>query len=165
MIFKNDYFYFKVTLYPQDLDYNYKSTILNRLKQEYEGKAIENYGLIRSIKKIVKIEEEKIMDPIPNVFFNVKALIYSYIPRQNDIIKMTIEKIIPYGIFLQMDFFRVLIPLSNLDENVRIDVKNSSLIIKEEKIYKQGMDIEIQLQEIRFEKNGYNCLAKVYYDN
>lgn len=164
MILKDRDFSFKIVLSPHELNGNYKSILLEKLRNEYEGKAIENYGLIQKVKNIVEIQEEKIMDPIPNVFFKVKACISSYIPVANDVITMTIEKIIPYGIFLQMDFFRVLIPLSNLDENVRIDVKNSALVVKNEKQYKQEMDIQIQLQEIRFEKNGYNCLAKVYYE-
>ena len=164
MIFRDRDFSFKIVLCPHELNGNYKSILLEKLRNEYEEKAMENYGLIQKVKKITEIQEEKIMDPIPNVFFCVRACICSYIPVPNDIITMTIEKIIPYGIFLQMDFFRVLIPLSNLDENVRIDVKNSALVVKNEKQYKQDMDIQIQLQEIRFEKNGYNCLAKVYYE-
>ncbi len=163
MIFEDNEFSFKIVLTPNDLNGNYKKLLVEKLKNEYEGKAVENYGLIKSVKRIIRIEDEKIMDPIPNVFFLVRACVSSYIPRQNDIITMIIEKIIPYGIFLQMDFFRVLIPLSNLDENVRIDVQNSAVVVKNKEHYKERNEISIQLQEIRFEKNGYNCLAKVYY--
>lgn len=164
MLFSDKLFDFQIILSPEDLNYNYKEILLKKLKEEYEGKAVENYGFIEKVKKIVKIEEEKIMDPIPNGFFIVKTCVASYIPSQNDIITMQIGKIIPYGIFLQKPFFRVLIPISNFDENVRIDIQEAALVVKETQIYKQNMEISIQLQEIRFEKDGYNCLAKVYYE-
>jgi DNA-directed RNA polymerase subunit E'/Rpb7 len=164
MIFKPRKFRFQIVLFPEDLSIHFQDVLLKKLKNLYEGKAIENYGLIESVRKIINIEEEKIMDPIPNVYFDIHALVTSYIPSSGDVISMQIEKIIPYGIFLQKPFFRVLIPLSNLDENVRIDTSSLSVIVKEEKKYKQDMFIDIQLQEIRFEKDGYNCLAKVSYN-
>lgn len=164
MIFKQHLFHFKIILTPEELTKDFESILLQKVKDEYEGKAVENYGIIKIVEKIIKIEEERIMDPIPNVLFKIKVVVKSYIPMKDDIIIMKIEKIIPYGIFLQMDSFRVLIPISNLDENVRIDVGKSAIILKENQEFKKDMDLQIQLQEIRYEKNGYNCLAKVYYE-
>ena len=164
MIFKEHIFHFKIILTPEELTKDFKSILLQKVKEEYEGKAIENYGLIKSVEKIIKIEEERILDPVPNVLFHIKVGVISYIPIKDDIIDMKIEKIIPYGIFLQMESFRVLIPISNLDQNVRIDVGKSAIIIKEKEEYKKDMNLQIQLQEIRYEKNGYNCLAKVHYE-
>lgn len=163
MIFKEHIFHFKIILTPEELTKDFKCILLKKVKEEYEGKAIENYGLIKSVERIVKIEEERILDPIPNVLFHIKVAVISYIPIKDDIINMKIEKIISYGIFLQMQSFRVLIPLSNLDENVRIDIGKSAVIVKEKQEFKKDMDLQIKLQEIRYEKNGYNCLAKVDY--
>ena len=128
---------------------NYKHLLKQKLKDEYEKKAFEKYGIIDEIIDIESIHHEELMQTTPCVYFIINTKVSIYYPRKDDIIIIPIYKILNYGIYIQKDSFRVLIPNST-KENA-IDYKN----------YKVGQDIKIKLTDIRFEKQGFHCLANI----
>jgi DNA-directed RNA polymerase subunit E'/Rpb7 len=128
---------------------NYKSLLKQKLKDEYEKKAFEKYGIIDEIIDIESIHHEELMRTSPCVYFIINTKVSIYYPKKDDIITIPIYKILNYGIYIQKDSFRVLIPNSS-KENA-IDYKN----------FQVGQNITIQLTEIRFEKQGFHCLANI----
>ena len=89
------------------------------------------------------------MRTTPCIYFIINTKVSIYYPKKDDIIVIPIYKILNYGIYIQKDSFRVLIPNSSKDN--AIDYKN----------FKVGQHIKIQLTEIRFEKQGFHCLANI----
>ena len=82
--------------------------------------------------------------------------------------KLKINKIFPYGLFFIQEHIRILVPTNYINKKkfsieTDTDENNTHFLMDKEKklIYTVDSDIEIELFEIRFEKEGFNCLAKI----
>lgn len=139
----------RIILKCEEQSKNYKCLLKQKLKEEYEKKAFEKYGIIDEIIDIESIHHEELMRTTPCVYFIINTKVSIYYPKKDDIIIVPIYKILTYGIYIQKDSFRVLIPNSSKENS--FDYKN----------LKVGQDIKIQLTEIRFEKQGFHCLANI----
>ena len=139
---------------------DYLSLLKKKLIMEYEKKAFEKYGIIDEILDIESVHYEELMKTQPSVYFIINTRVRIYYPTKDDIIKVQIYKILNYGIYIQKDSFRVLIP--TLPPSFTLHKENGHLIYKNDTKTIQAEDeITIQLTEIRFEKHGFHCLANL----
>jgi DNA-directed RNA polymerase subunit E'/Rpb7 len=137
---------------------DYLSTIKKKLDLEYGKKAFEKYGIIDEIIEIKSIHYEELMNTQPSVYFIVNTLVRTYYPKKDDIITVEIYKILSYGIYIQKESFRVLIP--TLPPSYKIYKEDGNLVYKSDhKTIKTNDTICIQLTDIRYEKQGFHCLA------
>lgn len=137
----------------------YKSLLLQKLKENYEKKAFEKYGIINSIISMDKIYYEEMMKTTPTIYFLIDTKVETYFPKKEDKIELEITKILNYGIFLECSSFRVLIPSVPSSYELK---KDDELYYKnKDKIIKIGSKIEFIITDVRFEKAGFHCLAKI----
>ena len=159
MIFEKKVIRLSVYLESHEQCKEYKVLLLKKLRENYEKKAFEKYGIINSIISIDKIYYEEMMKTTPTIYFLIDTVIETYYPKKEDIIKLKINKILNFGIFLECDSFRVLIPV----------VPSSYQLEKEKDFYYKtergniniGDEIEFIITDVRFEKGGFHCLAKI----
>lgn len=164
MIFTETIFKLPIILRCDEHNKNYLTTIKNKLKCEYEKKAFETFGIIDEIKEIVDIHHEELMTVQPSVHFIVNTLVKTYYPKKNDVINVEIYKILKYGIYIQKDSFRVLIPIQA--DKHQVQEENGELIFQtNSRTIRPKDEITIQLVDIRYENTGFNCLANLFNDN
>lgn len=137
----------------------YKSLLLKKLKEYYEKKAFEKYGIINTVLSIENIHYEEMMKTNPTIYFLTDTVVETYFPKKEDIIKLEITKILSYGIFLERSSFRVLIP--SVPSSYKLE-KDIDFFYKTNKgDIKIGDEIEFVITDVRFEKAGFHCLAKI----
>lgn len=137
----------------------YKSLLLKKLKENYEKKAFEKHGIINLILSIDKIHYEEMMKTVPTIYFLIDTVVETYFPKKDDIIDLKISKILNYGIFLECDSFRVLIP--SIPPSYQLE-KDKDFFYKTDKGFiRVGDNIEFKITDVRFEKAGFHCLAKL----
>lgn len=122
--------------------------IITLLKNEYEKKAFEKFGIINQIIKIMELTKIDVSNIEGNLNLNFKLLVESYVPKIYDEIKIPIKKILSCGIFLEEPNIKILV--SDYDKT---------------KILKEGDNILIVLTDIRFEKDSFHCLANIHEEN
>lgn len=137
----------------------YKSLLLKKLKENYEKKAFEKYGIINSIISMDKIYYEEMMKTNPTIYFLIDTKVETYFPKKEDKIELEITKILNYGIFLECFSFRVLIP--SVPSSYELKRDNELYYKNKDKIIKIGSKIEFIITDVRFEKAGFHCLAKI----
>jgi DNA-directed RNA polymerase subunit E'/Rpb7 len=149
-----------VILNCDELGSDYLCLLKKKLKDEYEKKAFEKYGIIDEIIEIDSIHYEELMKIQPCIYFILNTIVSIYYPEKNDIITVSVHKILNYGIYIQKDSFRVLIP--NVPSSYKIiKEKNDLVYVNDKNVIKANSEITIQLTEIRFEKQGFHCLANL----
>lgn len=159
MIFKKKIIRLSVYLESHEQCKEYKSLLLQKLKKNYEKKAFEKYGIINSVESIDKIYYEEMMKTVPTIFFIIDTVVETYFPKKDDKIKLEITKILNYGIFLECSSFRVLIP--SLPSTFSLEKDHDYYYKKKDGIIKVGDEIEFIITDVRFEKAGFHCLAKI----
>ena len=157
-----------IVIEPKDINIEYKNTLLKKIVKKYEGKAIDNIGIIKKVNKINKIYGHKIVDNSIFIYFFLNIQIERCLPKVGNKSKLKINKIFPYGLFFIQEHIRILVPTNYINKKkfsieTDTDENNTHFLMDKEKklIYTVDSDIEIELFEIRFEKEGFNCLAKI----
>lgn len=157
-----------IIIEPKDINTEYKKTLLKKIVKKYEGKAIDNIGIIKKVNKINEIYGHKIVDNSIFIHFFLNIEIERCLPKIGNQSKLKINKIFPYGIFFIQEHIRILVPANYINKEkfsieTDTDENNTFFLMnkKEKLIYTIDSDIEIELFEIRFEKEGFNCLAKI----
>ena len=88
--------------------------------------------------------KEQITNINANLYIVVEINVKIYIPQIYDKIEMSIKKILPYGIYLEINpFIKCLVSLEN--------TKNFSI----------GDKIHVILSDIRFDFDSYHCIGKL----
>ena len=159
MIFEEKIIRLSVYLESNEQCKEYKSLLLKKLKENYEKKAFEKYGIINSVSSIHKICYEEMMKTNPIIYFLIDTVVETYFPQKEDKIKLEISKILNYGIFLERSSFRVLIP--SLPSSYKLEKDNELYYKYEDKKIRMGDTIEFIITDVRFEKAGFHCLAKL----
>lgn len=118
-------------------------TTFNYLRAKYEGKAFQQFGLIKSIIGIDTIVFQDIKNINGTIGLALECRVLSYLPKQNDILKLPVKRLLSRGAYLETTSFKLLI-----SEPIQ-----SSVAINDE--------IEVELTDIRFENNLFLCLGKL----
>lgn len=151
----------EVSLAPQSLDCNYRENIRTALIERYEGNCIAGLGYIIKIINAGRIISDTIGSMTPNALLAVDVDLMSFLPQEGMCMKVNIDIIFTHGIFAYRDKIRILIPISSLKEwTLHKDFTAHKLINKTTGIIlRKGNTISIELQEVRFEKDGYSCIG------
>lgn len=163
-LFKNQIINIRLYLEPKQLNKNYQETLYDLVCDKIEKKCKKNYGYINKVISIKECVYEEIMKMIPNVYFLMQVNIETYMPSIGDKIKINIEFIFNHGIFGSFEKIKVLIPIQNCS-NYSLKQEFSQLILANNKnqknIIKKDDIIEIEITNVRFEKENFSCLGKI----
>ena len=150
-------------LAPEYFDAKYKDHLLRAIREKYENKSFKEFGFILEIPRILQILNEEVMSMVPNVFFMVKVEALLYMPNVRDQLEVKIDKIFPHGVFIMEDKVRILIPLA-LCPLYKVEKDFSSFYLlntETHKVYRRDDVIKVELVELRFEKDGFSCIASI----
>lgn len=150
-------------LTPEHLNQNIHNLIFNILKNQCENTCIKNIGFIKKVIKIKEIVHDEIMKMTPNLNIRILLEIESYLPKIGDKIKIKVDLIFSHGIFANFNSLKVLIPIHHCGNYSLIqDFAESYLKNKgTNQTIKKNDIIEIEITNIRFEKENYSCLGKI----
>lgn len=168
---EEDFYYFakkiwmplEVSLAPEFLDRHYEDNIFKALVDKYEGKCLSELGYILKVLKTGKMISDEIGSIMPSVLVVMEVQLMVFLPTRGMRLTVSIDIIFNHGIFANRDKVRILVPMTFLkDWNVHKDFTSHKLIHeKEGTILKQGAKITIELQEVRYEKDGYSCIGSL----
>lgn len=150
-------------LAPEFFDANYKTHLLRSIRERYENKSFKEFGYILEILGIHQILNEEIMSMVPNVFFMVEVDARLYRPQVGDHLEVRVEKIFHHGVFIMEDKVRILIPIALCAlYEVQKDFSSFYLLhTKTQKTFRKGDALTVELVEVRFEKDGFSCIASI----
>ena len=154
----------EIYLETEHINANYKDYLLQKLKTQHEGTASEQFGIVKSIDEIKMLEQKRILDNSTYVIFHATILAHRYKPKKKDLLHIPITKITLYGIFISDHQIRILIPQAYLNEDYMIERQDAIFILKccsSNKVFYEGDKIPVEIQDIKFEKNGFSCLALI----
>ena len=150
-------------LAPEHFDAHYRDHLLQAIREKYENKSFKEYGYILEIQAIERILNEEIMSMVPNVFFMVHVRALLYLPRVKDRLEVQIDKIFHHGVFIMEDKIRILIPIAlSTEYEVQKDFSSFYLLnTTTQKTFRKDDHLQVELVEVRFEKDGFSCIASV----
>lgn len=151
-----------ISLLPREQNTEYQSVMISKLREEYEKKAFENFGIIDKVISIEKITHEEMMQIIPTVHFIIDTKVKLYLPKVEDQLTLPISKILSCGIFLETDCFRALV--SSMPSSYCLEKTGNSLQFRNKnlgKILKENDLLSFVIKNIRFEKNSFHCLVDI----
>ena len=153
-----------IVLSPSDLKYDIKDVVLNRVVSKMKALAFEDHGIITDIKSIKNIEYQRVTETSTAIFTVALIVVNCYKPKVQDTLKCNIRKIFNYGLFFSDRELRVLVPISSLNSEWDL-IKTNDDYILENKVTNEKLtnnsEVEIKIQDVRFEKNGFSCIAKM----
>ena len=159
MLFENKIIRLSVYLESHEQCKEYKSLLLKKLKDNYERKAFEKYGIINKVLSIESIYYEEMMKTNPNIFFIVNTNVEIYFPLKDDKIELEISKILTYGIYLERECFHILIP--SLPKSYDLKKDKELYYISNGEDIRVGSKLEFIISSVRYEKSGFHCLGKI----
>jgi len=150
-----------VSLLPASMDRHYLSHLVETVRTKYEGKAFRTLGIVLKVERLVEILKQEIMAMDGMVSFLVKIEIRSYFPRVHDVLQVTIDKILPHGIFIADKNMRIFVPLNLCSEYV-IEKDFTSFYAQHRptmELFRKDSRFAVTLIEIRFENDSFSCIA------
>lgn len=152
----------EVILSPSDLQYNVNNILMKKIKSKMLDNAFEQYGIVKKIDNIDRIFHQQITENSMAILTVVDVTLYSYLPKVGDVISYPIKKIFNYGIYFVDAELRILIPLSTLPENFHLQKQDQDYYLSNEsKTIRSNDVVELEIVDVRFEKNGFSCIAKL----
>ena len=159
MLFEKKIIRLSVYLNSHELCREYKSLLLKKLKENYEKKAFEKYGIIDKIISIESIYFEEMMKTNPNIYFLINTNVETYFPVKDDEIELEISKILSYGIYLERECFHILIP--SLPKSFELKKDSQLYYSSNGQNIRVGDKIKFSISSVRYEKSGFHCLGKI----
>lgn len=159
MLFENKIIRLSVYLESHEQCREYKLLLLNKLKENYEKKAFEKYGIINKIVSIDNIYYEEMMKTNPNIYFLIDTNVETYFPKKDDEIELEISKILTYGIYLERECFHILIP--SLPPSFELKKDKELYYISKGEELRVGDKLRFIISNVRYEKSGFHCLGKI----
>lgn len=159
MLFEKKIIRLSVYLNSQELCREYKYLLLDKLKENYEKKAFEKYGIINKVLSIENIYYEEMMKTNPNIYFLINTNVETYFPVKDDEIELEISKILTYGIYLERECFHILIP--SLPTSFELKKDKELYYSSNGKDIRVGHKIKFRISSVRYEKSGFHCLGKI----
>ena len=144
-----------IELHPKYLNSNIGGNIFEILKNTKI--CSESIGIVTEIQKILKIQSISISQVTKFPIFRVQFMASVILPEKNIITESRITMIFQQGIFLESDYVKFLIPVSELGGYVFNDFSN--FFYRDDIILKVGDIINIKILDIKYEKNSFNCIA------
>lgn len=160
----------QTSLSPENMDKNYMTHLYRNIEKDFQHKCHAEHGLILKILRIDKIVSHYITDMIPNASFIVNVCIQTYQPVIGNVLNIPVDKILHHGLFCNVfSKIRIFIPFSYIPQYVYTkDFTSSYLELVDKKsplipkIIRKNDVISVLLKEVRYEKDGYSCLAEIF---
>ena len=150
-----------IELSPSSLHQGYFNDIYNNLCDKYRDTCTKDNGYIIDILDDLKLNSNRISNNTANIIFNVSFTAKILKPEIGNEIKCSVDMLSWHGIFAGINKLKVLIP-ENALTNYYFDQQNSKYVNKKSKSeIKNGDEITIELTDIRYTKNNYNCIGKL----
>jgi len=139
---------------PEYLTRDYKSNLLKLYKEQYESTGID-IGYIVKILKIIDIISTN-LDNNSQIVVESLCSCQIFKPEIGMKVTCTINMIHVNGIFVNKYDIKILVPSSNND----YEYNNDSFKFNNKK-YKVGDNLDIEIINIRYDKSVYSCIGKL----
>jgi len=153
------------------MNHQYKKLLFEKIEKDLYQYSSDEHGIVLKVIQIDNIVNSMIMDMIPNAVFIANVLVKTYIPRRGHILLTRIDKVVCHGLYSNpYHRLKIFVPIIYNPEYRYVKNFASSFLesvnplVSPKTIHKND-HIELLIKEIRFEKDGYNCLAKIISKN
>lgn len=147
---------------PEFLGKNLNKHIFNFLKEITKNECNRDDGYIIDIKKLNKIKNNYISGNNCELIFEVEILVEILKPEINKIFKERVCMIFSGGIFIDVkEKFKVLIPLSSLENFVFNQEKKIFTNTKTSLVIKESDTIDVKITGVKFSKNNFSCFGEL----
>ncbi|MFC1454582.1 DNA-directed RNA polymerase [Candidatus Undinarchaeota archaeon] len=119
---------------PSKFGSNLEGTILNVLKQQYEGYLNKELGLVVSVTSIENVGEGVVRPGDGSAHYDTTFNLISFMPQQNEIVLGKVIEIVEFGAFVTLGAIDGLVHVSQVtDDFLSYDEKGRKLVGKESK--------------------------------
>ncbi len=138
------------------LDWKLRDHILDKLRDVLIGDCSKDDGYILSVTRLVRIDDNYISLANSVATFVVTFEAETLKPIKGSIVDGKVSLIISQGIFVEVqEYLKILIPSDKMEEQ-----KYDPDLLSFGNI-KQGMEIRIVIEEIKYEKKKFICIGKL----
>ena len=150
----------KIAIEPKYLDSKLKTHIWNHLVSLFKNNCTQKYGYILDVHRKVEIlTNEVIHNGILSV--EIATLVDTLIPEKDQILKGTVCMIFEDGILCTETAtgtkLKILVPSHNIPTFL-YDKEEKAFVSKKKKI-REGDEIEVKIDLIRYEDKEFNCIG------
>ena len=150
-----------IFIQPHELK-NLHKTITWKVNQ-LKGECVEDKGYITSIKPNSIKFGKGIFQSCGGLFmYKTQFDSEFYMPKEDEIIEGEVVSIVPSGIFIQTQYFKVLTSVRSLPKNAKLlkwgNDDKLSLII-DHKIYKTSIILKVKISIVRYNSSSYQVLG------
>lgn len=143
------------------LDDNIQENLLNKLKKTVVGNCSLEYGYILNIIKIINMSNNKISSADSLCVFDVVYEAEILKPEIGNVFSGKVCMVFQSGFMVDIqNIIKVLIPVSSLKDFVYKE-DNQTFLSKDKLIIKEGVELNIEIVMIKYEKKKYSCIGKI----
>lgn len=141
---------------PRLLDRNLEESVLESLRDKYEGIINPDIGIILNVEEIDEIGEGELVPEDGAVFYPSKFKILVFEPVEHEVVLGEVVDITEFGAFIRVGPIDGLVHISQImNDYVNYDEKNRNLVGKEEKkILKEGDLVRARIISISYSKEN-----------
>jgi DNA-directed RNA polymerase subunit E'/Rpb7 len=154
----------KITLDPQYLDSNYKTYLLQKLKDNIKNECNKEYGYYLDLKRIVSIKDNNITSN-SEIIFNVEFEVETLLPIKDKEFEGTICMIFISGVFVNIkNKLKVLLPITELKNYTYCSSTNTFISNNEKNKYKSLKKddvITVKILDLKYSKKQFSCFGKI----
>lgn len=151
---------------PNEIEEDIYPKILDKINKKYIKCNME-HGYVLKIQKIDKKFSVKINNNTSNIIFYIKFIAQRILPEVDKILTCKVQAIFNHGIFAQIeDKIKIIIPIASLSKFSYIKDGNETfpdtpIFYSEKRTIHKDMYIKIQIIDVKYAKNRYNCIGKL----
>ena len=156
-----------VTLPPHCIDRHLRHHLYEVIQQRYEHQCYASMGYIVHVNGIDTIVSMEIGSINPHVYVSAYVSMRTFVPTVSMILTVPIEMIFIHGVYLIWEKIRILIPVQHVHPyRIQRDFSGYILMLPPSECpssppLRKGDTMKIHLLDIRFEKDGYSCIADI----
>lgn len=154
-----------ITLYPNELHINLYETIEEKIRDKYIV-CNKEYGCVNNILKIHNNYTTHVERNSGLIKLYIKFLVERILPTVGKKLRCDVHMIFNHGIFAQIEQnIKILIPTTELHDSTFISHDNEHggpVFVTPSGKIKVHDTIEIIITEVKYNKNRYNCIGKLY---
>ncbi|MEM5782010.1 MAG: DNA-directed RNA polymerase [Candidatus Aenigmatarchaeota archaeon] len=141
---------------PTKLNLETEKAIKESIEEKFEGKIINEVGVILAVTEINNIGDGRILPGDPSVYYPVTFKILTWMPQEHEIVEGEVVDITEFGAFIRCGALDGLVHVSQvMDDFVSYDEKNSQLVGKQtRKVLKEGDAVRSKIISISFKEQS-----------
>lgn len=151
----------KISIESKYLDSDIETHIFNKLKKNMEGRCTFDDGYIINIKRIVRIDSNKIARANSIVIFDVIYERDVLKPVEGQILNGKVCMVFQHGIFVDIyGKMKVLVPVKYM-KGYNYNEDENKFVGKHKNI-ELGLEISIDIMLTKYEKKEFSCIGKLH---